>query len=121
MMRFAGISMQTKEVEEFDVDEVYYVDLFKPRTTARNGILQFHTRRGAFLGLVTLEDIAWYWRNLGFYALDSVNVINANNIVCIEESAFAAVAIFDDGSTTSVSKKRLHLIEHLNIPRKCSL
>ncbi|WP_188066683.1 LytTR family transcriptional regulator DNA-binding domain-containing protein [Brevibacillus brevis] len=119
MIMFSGVNQETKEIEEFSIEEVYYVDLFKPKTTAKNGILQYHTRRGTFLGLVTLEDIAWYWRDFGFYALDSVNVINANNIVCIKEDTFSATAIFDDGSTTSVSKKRLHLIEHLNIPRKC--
>lgn len=118
MIMFSGVNRETKEVEEFSIEEVYYVDLFKPKVTAKNGILQYHTKKGTYLGLVTLEDIKEHWRRFGFLPLDSVNVINVNNITYIIEDTFSVTAMFENGESTTISKNRLHMIEHLNIPRK---
>ena len=118
MTMLSGVNIETREFEEFSVGEVYFVDLFKPKITAKNGILQFHTEKGKFLGLVTLEDIKEHWLKFGFMPLDSVNVINVNKIAYIVEETFFVSAIFENGTSASISRNRLHMIDHLNIPRK---
>ncbi len=81
----------------FPLSDVNYV-------TNEEEILIFHTVHGEFHGLLTLEDVESGWKEYGFLALDSVNVVNMNNVVGYDEEL--RYVYFKNGDRASVSIRR---------------
>ncbi|QDX91038.1 hypothetical protein EEL30_00725 (plasmid) [Brevibacillus laterosporus] len=117
MTMFSGIRFGTNEIEDFKIEEVNKVDLFRPKNS-KNGILQYHTNKGKFLGLTTLEDVGQKWEKFGFMQLDPVNVVNINAIKYIVDDSFSIRVYFEDGSYAEVSRPKYKKIEHLGIPKR---
>ncbi|MCC8435508.1 LytTR family transcriptional regulator DNA-binding domain-containing protein [Brevibacillus sp. M2.1A] len=96
---------------EFDLTEdIFYVSIYRPKKN-KDGIFVLHTRYGMYHWVNTLEGAKRQWRNYGFVALDSVNVVNVNKISFVDPVAYKVY--FEDGSSTTVSSNRMELIEHL--------
>ncbi|PPA87065.1 hypothetical protein C4A75_03555 [Brevibacillus laterosporus] len=114
--RLTGIRVERKYDEsdfiEFGVEEVNYVDLFRPKKNS-DSILRFHTNKGVFLAVTTLEGIRASWGKYGFVSLDAVNVVNLENITYVVENALFIRAYFGDGSYTTVSRSKYELVKHL--------
>ncbi|AKF92670.1 LytTR family transcriptional regulator DNA-binding domain-containing protein [Brevibacillus halotolerans] len=117
MTMFSGIRFGTNDIEEFSIEEVNKVDLFRPKNS-KNGILQYHTNNGKFLGLSTLEDVWQKWGKFGFMQLDPVNVVNLYAIKYIVDDSFSIRAYFEDGTYATVSRPKYKQIEHLGIPKR---
>lgn len=81
----------------FSLSDVNYV-------TNEEEILIFHTVYGDFHGLLTLEDVMLGWKEHGFLALDSVNVVNMDNIVHYDEEN--RYVYFKNGDRASVSVRK---------------
>lgn len=96
---------------EFDlVEDVFYVSIYRPKRTS-DGIFVLHTRYGEYHWVNTLEGAKKLWRDYGFVALDSVNVVNMNKIQSVD--IVNTNVYFEDGSFTSVSRNKMKLVEHL--------
>lgn len=81
-----------------------------------SGELEYHTSNGLFYPLHSLGDVRESWGNHGFASLDTVNVVNVNNIVEIQKRRFGErLAIFPDGSTTSIARSKMSLVKHIPI------
>ncbi|MFC8686286.1 LytTR family transcriptional regulator DNA-binding domain-containing protein [Brevibacillus porteri] len=96
---------------EFDLTvDIFYVSIYRPKKNS-DGIFVLHTEYGMYHWVNTLEGAKKLWRKYGFAALDSVNVVNLNKISFVDPVTYKVY--FGDGSSTTVSSKRMHLIEHL--------
>ncbi|MGC5326959.1 LytTR family transcriptional regulator DNA-binding domain-containing protein [Brevibacillus sp. SYSU BS000544] len=115
-IKITGIRFDRQEglsdYHEFDLDDIFFVTSFKAPNTS-NRSLVFHTRFGKFHPISTLEQIREEWGIYGFIALDTVNVVNVKHIKYIEKSIFWIRAYFEDGSFTTVSRPRYHLVKDL--------
>lgn len=117
MTMFSGMRFGTTDIEEFSIEEVNKVDLFRPKNQ-KTRVLMYHTNKGKFLGLATLEDVGQAWEKFGFLQLDPVNVVNLNSIKYIVDDTFSVRAYFKDGSYATVSRAKYKQIAHLKIPKK---
>ncbi|KKX54192.1 hypothetical protein [Brevibacillus borstelensis] len=113
--RIFGVRMNKQgddhDYMEFDlVEDVYYVSIYRPKRIG-DGIFVFHTKYGAYHWINTLAGARKLWAKYGFAALDSVNVVNLNKIVGVNLEKMRVY--FEDGSFTTVSYKKLGLVEHL--------
>lgn len=96
---------------EFDlVEDIFYVSIYRPKKTS-DGIFVLHTQYGMYHWVNTLEGAKKLWKDYGFAALDSVNVVNLNKICRVDLDTMKV--FFEDGSSTTVAQKRMSLIEHL--------
>ncbi|NRS20563.1 hypothetical protein HP398_29530 [Brevibacillus sp. HB1.4B] len=99
---------------EFDLTEdIFYVSIYRPNKN-KDGIFVLHTRFGMYHWVNTLEGAKRLWRDYGFVALDSVNVVNLNKIIFVDP--VTCKVYFEDGSATTVSNNRTHFVDHL--PKK---
>ncbi|GIO09699.1 hypothetical protein J31TS6_57270 [Brevibacillus reuszeri] len=96
---------------EFDlVNDVFFVSIYRPKKTG-DGIFVLHTKYGEYHWVNTLEGAKKLWKDYGFAALDSVNVVNLSKICRVDSDKMKV--FFEDGSSTTVSQKRMGLIAHL--------
>jgi len=96
---------------EFDlVNDVFFVSIYRPKRVG-DGILILHTKYGEYHWINTLAGARKLWSGYGFVALDTVNVVNLNKVVAANPDE--KMVYFKDGSSTTVSKKKIHLVQHL--------
>lgn len=96
---------------EFDlVDDIFYVSIFRPKKKG-DGIFVLHTKYGKYHWVNTLAGAKKMWTNYGYAALDKVNVVNINKVVGVDPVEMRVY--FEDGTFTSVSHRRIGLVEHL--------
>ncbi|MGE5703196.1 MAG: LytTR family transcriptional regulator DNA-binding domain-containing protein [Clostridia bacterium] len=116
-IKISGIRLQRRNDETdfaiFDMNDVNFVTSFKPTKNSER-ILLYHTDHGEYMGVNTLEGVKRLWERYGFVTLDSVNVVNLNNIAYVDEVNFRAY--FHDGSFTTISRSKMELVKDL--PRK---
>ncbi|UED70724.1 hypothetical protein [Brevibacillus sp. HD3.3A] len=99
---------------EFDlIEDVFYVSIFRPKGTG-DGIFVLHTKHGMYHWVNTLEGVRRLWKDYGFEALDSVNVVNLRKVCFVDPVMYKVY--FEDGSSTTVSRGRMELVDHL--PKK---
>lgn len=107
-IKITGIRVENGKVIEyrdFLFDDIYFVTSFRPPNSSTR-ILIFHTRYGEFQQVNTLDGIKNAWRDYGFLSLDTVNVVNVQAIVRIEENMDQILAFFPDGTSTTISRKK---------------
>jgi len=119
-MKFTGVKAEGRTGEEsdfctFDSEDVNFIVMANPTKHSDKQPL-FITNFGRFYQIGTLDGLAIILEKLGFTKLDSINVVNLNNIVSIHEDLSFVHAYFKNGSYTSISRKNLHKVNH--IPRK---
>lgn len=115
-MKIIGVKAEGRTGDDsdfvsFDLSEINFIDLWKPSKSAEKAPM-FHTNSGKFLFILTLEGLSKALKEYGFTQLDSVNVVNLNNVSHVEESKFFIRACFEDGSSTSISKSNLFKVEN---------
>lgn len=119
-MRLLGVKAFGRDGTEddyvvFNTSEIDYIELSKPSKNAEK-IPLYHTHRGAFFALLTLEGISHLLQSEGITHLDSVNLVNINNVEYIVETSYYVRAYFRNGTYASVSKPNLCKVAH--IPRR---
>ncbi|HEY0828334.1 MAG TPA: LytTR family transcriptional regulator DNA-binding domain-containing protein [Bacilli bacterium] len=115
-MKIIGVKAENRTGDDsdfvtFDLSEINFIELWRPTKSAEK-VPMFHTNSGNYLFIVTLEGLYKALKDYGFTQLDSVNVVNLNNVSYVEESKFFIRACFENGSSTSISKANLFKVEN---------
>lgn len=79
--------------------DVFFIDSFEPKKNHK--IPCYHTEKGQFGPILTLEGNRAALEQFGFAKLDSVNVVNLRNIQSLDEDK--GIVLFKDGSSTSIA------------------
>lgn len=67
-------------------------------------IPRFHTTKGLFTFITTLEACKQIFLPLGFVALDVNNLVNVQHIIEVTKTFYAITAHFEGGYTANVAK-----------------
>ncbi|WP_341277885.1 dipeptidyl aminopeptidase [Paenibacillus sp. FSL H8-0537] len=100
-----------EQFDTFKLGEVFFVDIFQPKKNYH--IPRFHTTKGLFTFITTLEACKQIFLPLGFVALDVNNLVNVQHIIEVTKTFYAITAHFEGGYTANVAKGKLPLVEHL--------
>lgn len=103
-MNFVGIEKHKNFIQTFKPEDIYFVEIEKK-------VPLFHTRYGTFYQIVTLDGIYQCLNAYGFEYLDTVNLVNLNQIQSVDKERFRV--LFENGEHATLSRKNLKKIENL--------
>ncbi|WP_396125576.1 LytTR family transcriptional regulator DNA-binding domain-containing protein [Brevibacillus laterosporus] len=83
---------------ELSIDDFNFVDRYNDTTIA------YHTKKGLFLSVNSLEGMFICLEKYGFTNLDSTNVTNLKNIESVDASPYGISVHFPNGMHTTVSR-----------------
>lgn len=116
-MKITGIRADRKYDETdyklIDLDDIFYIGFIHQ---GKIKILTFHTIYGKYHPIATLEGFRVVLKDYGFCSLDTVNVVNMSKIKSEVESNVDIRVYFEDGTYTTVSRKKSALLK--NYPKK---
>ncbi|MCG7406809.1 hypothetical protein MH117_05205 [Paenibacillus sp. ACRRX] len=116
-MELLGVRVENgRPVGDFDtftIDDLYFAETFSPK--ANHLLPLFHTRKGTFTVLTTLDEHYVAFSKYEFIKLlDSKNFANLNNITHAEPFGRGAKAYFNDYPLPiTVSRDKKKYIRHL--------
>lgn len=101
-----------------NVHDVCYVDLWRKHYLSNHTKIRFYTRKGQYWFRLngSLETVVAQFEQFGFYPLDSVNVVNLNNILYVDEEN--KHAYFDNILHATIADGKMDIVKHY--PRKPS-
>lgn len=99
------------QFEELSTDDIFFIDTFWVKKNYH--VPRFHTSKGVFTVVLTLDALKIALKRFGIIPLDSTNIVNLKNIDHVVETPFALTAYFKDGSSTNVAFKKRKLVAHL--------
>lgn len=116
-MQLTGVKAEGRVGDEsdfviFDVSDLLYIVLEKPSKSAPKQPL-FVTKHGKYWTIGSLEGYGAVLKEFGVTRLDSVNLVNINNVVRVKDTGLTALVFFENGMSTTVSRSNLYKIEHL--------
>jgi hypothetical protein len=79
--------------------DVFFIDIIEPKKNHK--VTCYHTNKGKFGPILTLEGHRAALEQFGYAKLDSVNVVNLMNIHSLDEAT--GRVCFEDGSSTSIA------------------
>lgn len=83
-MKIIGVKFEDRTGDEsdfaiFDLSEVNYISVYRPRKSAELLPL-YHTTSGAYAPLLTLKDISLALKNYGFEHIDKSTIVNNQRV-----------------------------------------
>lgn len=118
-MYLAGVKVERSSREGdfavIDIADLLMIELCRPSRNAKK-IPFFKTKHGDYWMLGTLEGFGVILQSYGVKRLDSVNLVNVNNIASVKETGVTAIVFFENGETATVSSSNTHKIigDHAN-------
>ncbi|SFF23463.1 hypothetical protein SAMN04487969_11999 [Paenibacillus algorifonticola] len=93
------------------ISEIFKVDMFQPKKNY--SVPRFHTAKGVFTVVLTLDACKQIFMPLGFKSLDSNILVNIDHIEYVKVDRWGSTAFFEGGVTANVINRKLYLVEHL--------
>jgi DNA-binding LytR/AlgR family response regulator len=103
-IKINGRKGDDSDFQLFDLEEVNYIDLYRPRTSA-DQIPVYHTSHGEYAPVMTLKDLSIALRTYGFVRMDKSTIVNKSRILNKKYIGTETVITFVDFCEISISRR----------------